>query len=256
MAERSPAVRAALSGALAGLVIAGAAAIAAEASLQERLATASPERGRDVFRVCSACHSVDEGAAHAVGPNLWGVVGRRVATAEGFDRYTPAMTSFGGVWSPERLDRYLRQPTVEIEGTAMIFPGVANDFDRADLIAWLNLNSPDPVDFESHRAVAGDEAGAGRSRDAPRPVSQPARAIDLGVLVAGEGAEETYAYCTACHSERIVAQQGLTRADWEELLEQMVEENGMAPIEEPDRDRVLSYLTARYGPDRPNFPNR
>ena len=254
MADPSPAVRTALSGALAASLVAGA--IAAEVSLQERLAIASPERGREVFRVCSACHSVDEGAAHAVGPNLWGVVGRPVATAEGYGRYTPAMTSFGGVWSPERLDRYLRQPTVEIEGTAMIFPGVSNDFDRADLIAWLNLNSPDPVDFESMQAVAEDDAGAGRSRDARRPVPRPARTTDLGVLVAGEGAEETYAYCTACHSERIVAQQGLTRADWEELLEQMVEENGMTPIEEPDRDRVLSYLTAQYGPDRPNFPYR
>ena len=254
VADRSPAVRAALSGTLAALLVAGV--IAAEVSLQERLATASPERGQEVFRICSACHFVDEGAAHAVGPNLWGVVGRPVATAEGYGRYTPAMTSFGGVWSPERLDRYLRQPTVEIEGTAMIFPGVSNGFDRADLIAWLNLNSPDPVDFESKQAVADDDAGAGRSRDARRPVPRPARAAVLGVLVAGEGAEETYAYCTACHSERIVAQQGLTRADWEELLEQMVEENDMTPIEEPDRGRVLAYLATHYGPDRPNFPNR
>ena len=75
-------------------------------------------------------------------------------------------------------------------------------------------------------------------------------------LVAGEGARETHAYCTACHSERIVAQQGLTRADWEEVLEQMIEENGMTPIEEPDLGRVLAYLSAHYGPDRPNFPNR
>ena len=76
----------------------------------------------------------------------------------------------------------------------------------------------------------------------------------LGLLVAGEGAAETHACCTACHSERIVAQQGLTRDGWAELFEQRVEEHEMAPIEEPDRSRVLGYLATHYGVDRPNFP--
>ena len=250
----SVAPRAALLFTLAALVAAGAAA--GEASLRERLAAASPERGQEVFRACSACHSVDKGAAHTIGPNLWGVVDRAVATAEGYDRYTPAMTSFGGAWSAERLDRYLRQPMTVIEGTAMIFPGITSDVDRADLIAWLGLKSPDPTDFASRLTIPEGAAGTGNSRDTRPTAPQSSRSPDLGVLVAGDGAEETHAYCTACHSERIVAQQGLTRADWEELLEQMVEENEMNPIEEPDLGRVLAYLAAHYGPDRPNFPNR
>ena len=245
----------ALSGTLPAIVLA-VAGVAGEASLRERLAAASPERGQKVFRVCSACHSIDEGAAHTIGPNLWGVVGRPVAAAEGFGRYTPAMLSFGGIWSAERLDRYLRQPMVEIEGTAMVFPGIASDVDRADLIVWLDRNSPAPADFVSKHA-APEGRGAARGTPGGEAVApRPARPPDLGVLVAGEGAEETHAYCTACHSERIVAQQGLTRPDWEELLEQMVEENGMTPIEEPDRGRILAYLTTHYGPDRPNFPRR
>ena len=72
--------------------------------------------------------------------------------------------------------------------------------------------------------------------------------------MAGEGAAETHAYCSACHSERIVAQPGLTLPDWAELLEQMVEEPEMTPIEEPDLARCLGYLDTHYGPDRPNFP--
>ena len=243
----------ALSSALSAIVPAVASA-ADDASLRERLAAASPERGQELFRVCRACHSIDEGAAHTIGPNLWGVVGRRVATAEGYDRYTPAMTSFGGIWSPERLDRYLRQPMAEIDGTAMVFPGIPSDADRADLIAWLNRSSPAPADFApKHVAPEGRgdaEDASGGEAETPRPATPP----DLGILVPGEGAEETHAYCTACHSERIVAQQGLTRPDWEELLAQMVEENGMTPIEEPDLGRVLAYLAAHYGPDRPNFP--
>ena len=246
-----------LSGTLAAIVVAAVAlvtAAASDTSLRDRLATASPDRGQKVFRVCRACHTIDAGAAHTVGPNLWAVVGRAVASADGFDRYTPAMSSFGGVWSPERLDRYLRHPTAEVEGSAMVFPGIPDAGDRADLIAWLNANSPTPADFSSSRAVAGDATDGHGANDTGADAPRPDRPPVLGVLVAAEGAEETYAYCTACHSERIVAQQGLTRTDWEELLEQMVEENGMEPIEEPDRGRILAYLETHYGPDRPNFP--
>ena len=233
-----------LAGVFAVLVLAGGAA-AGEDSIEARLTTASPENGERLFRVCGACHAIAEGAAHSVGPNLWGAVGRPVASAEGYDRYTPAMSSLGGIWSPERLDRYLRRPMVEVEGTSMAFPGIPGAGDRADIIAWLNRNSPAPADFGSGRAASGEaDTAAPRRSEPPGP----------GVLVAGEGAEETYAYCTACHSERIVVQQGLTREGWEEVLESMVEEQGMAPIEEPDHDRVLGYLSTHYGPDRPNFP--
>ena len=77
---------------------------------------------------------------------------------------------------------------------------------------------------------------------------------EFGVLVPGEGAEETYIYCAACHSERIVAQQGLTRERWDELLVWMVEKQGMHPIDEPERSLILDYLAENYGPGRPNFP--
>ena len=205
--------------------------------------------------MCRACHMIDEGAPHTIGPNLWGVIGRAVASAEGYDRYTPGMSSYGGgeVWSPERLDRYLRQPMVEVQGTTMVFTGVADARDRADLIAWLNRNSPTPLDLGAGGDAGKDAAGTA-SGDAAEMAPSPAR--DLGLLVAGVGAAETHAYCTACHSERIVVQQGLTRDDWDELFEQMVEEHEMTPIEEPDRSRVLGYLATHYGIDRPNFPNR
>ena len=232
------------------------AAADSDASLRDRLAAASPERGRAVFRVCSACHTVDAGAAHTIGPNLWGVVGRPVASADGYDRYTPAMASFGGAWTAQRLDRYLHRPEAEVEGTTMVFPGVQDDRDRADLIVWLALHSPEPAGFVSRHVAPEDAAETGSAETPGRAAPRSGRIPDLGVLVPGAGAEETHAYCTACHSERIVAQQGLTRADWEELLEQMVEENGMTPIEEPDLGRVLAYLAMHYGPDRPNFPNR
>ena len=82
----------------------------------------------------------------------------------------------------------------------------------------------------------------------------PIAADEFGLLVNAPGVETTYYACIACHSERIVAQQGLTRDGWDELLEWMVEEHGMPQIDEPDRSEILDYLEANYNEDRPNFP--
>ena len=75
-----------------------------------------------------------------------------------------------------------------------------------------------------------------------------------GVLYEAEGVDLTYQYCTGCHSEMLVAQQGQTLEGWDKLFEWMVEEQGMQPIPEPDRTTVLNYLAEHYNTDRPNFP--
>lgn len=76
----------------------------------------------------------------------------------------------------------------------------------------------------------------------------------FGVLVDEPGVEATYVHCAACHSERLVAQQGLNRERWDKLLVWMVDEQGMQEIHASERDVILDYLTQHYGPDRPNFP--
>lgn len=79
---------------------------------------------------------------------------------------------------------------------------------------------------------------------------------EFGDLFVAPGVEETFYACTACHSEKIVAQQGLTRADWDELFVWMVEEQGMSELEPDEREIILDYLAAHYNEDRPNFPKR
>lgn len=79
---------------------------------------------------------------------------------------------------------------------------------------------------------------------------------EFGILLVAPGVEETFYACTACHSEMIIAQQGLTRKKWDETFEWMVEEQGMDEIEEPDRTAILDYLSKHYNEDRPNFPRR
>jgi len=77
---------------------------------------------------------------------------------------------------------------------------------------------------------------------------------DVGVLHPMPGAQITYDYCAACHSEMIIAQQGQTREGWDDILVWMVEDMGMNEIIEEDRNMILDYLAEYYNPDRPYSP--
>lgn len=92
-------------------------------------------RGKSVFARCAACHAVTPGQKR-MGPNLAGIVGRDAASDPGF-KYSPAMRASGLVWTWENLDRYLKAPSAVVRGTSMVVPGIRNDADRSDLIAFL-----------------------------------------------------------------------------------------------------------------------
>lgn len=103
-------------------------------------------------------------------------------------------------------------------------------------------------------AVAIPSAPAPGIADTPTTETAADEESEYGLLVEAPGVEETFIYCTACHSEMIVVQQGKTREHWADLFEWMVEEQGMSEIEEPDRSIILDYLATHYNEDRPNFP--
>ena len=121
-------------------LLAVAAPAAADPDLDARLAAANLKRGQLLYMVCKACHDVEAGLPHKVGPNLSGMFGREAGTAEGF-KYTDAMVKSGIVWTPETMDAWLKQPGALVPGNGMAFAGIANDADRASLIAWLMANS-------------------------------------------------------------------------------------------------------------------
>ncbi len=77
---------------------------------------------------------------------------------------------------------------------------------------------------------------------------------EFGLMYMAEGVETTYFSCIGCHSERIIIQQGLTRDGWADMLDWMVEEQGMGELDEIDTKEILDYLSAHYNVDRPNFP--
>ena len=105
--------------------------------------TASYENGRTVFAPCRTCHTINNGGINMVGPNLHGVIGRPIASVAGYS-YSPALKAQSFNWDADHLDKWLEGPMIDIPGTRMTFPGVHNDNDRRDLIAFLTIESQQP----------------------------------------------------------------------------------------------------------------
>lgn len=108
------------------------------------LPKASAENGRDGFKKCLACHTPDKGGRNLVGPNLWGVVGRKIAQTPGFN-YSDGMKAHPGEWTWEELAKYLHSPVQTVPGNRMQFPGVKDSADLADLLAYIRTLSDTPA---------------------------------------------------------------------------------------------------------------
>jgi cytochrome c len=92
--------------------------------------------GAAVFNRCKVCHSLAAGAHSPVGPDLHGLFGRTAGTAPGFS-FSPAMKKSGVVWNDDTLAKFLRDPQGFIPGNRMGFPGIKDDKELDDLLAYL-----------------------------------------------------------------------------------------------------------------------
>jgi cytochrome c len=102
-------------------------------------AQGDPANGEKVFRKCTACHQVGEGAKNRVGPILTGVIGREIASVEGF-RYSDAFEKMklkGFTWTEDNLHDYLENPRKYIPRNKMSFAGLRKQEDRDDVIAYI-----------------------------------------------------------------------------------------------------------------------
>lgn len=109
-----------------GLVLAPPASIAGDA-----------DAGRTAFNKCGMCHTVGAGGRSTVGPNLHGMFGRRAGALGNF-AYSPAMKNSGIVWDDDSVASYLRDPKGFMPGNKMAFPGIKDDKEMADLLAYLH----------------------------------------------------------------------------------------------------------------------
>lgn len=215
----------------------------AVAPVLARLAGADAAKGEKLFLQCAVCHVSKPGAKTTIGPNMWNVVGRKIAVGPDFD-YSESLKLVGGEWDFERLNLYLFDPKLVAPEGRMPFSGIKSADERAHLIAYLRTLSDNPIALPDV-----PESDANRLADEPGVVDEPGDdSAKWQGLPPGPGRDDVFYRCIACHSLMIVKQQGLSRAAWDESLEWMVKEQGMSPIEnEHTRNRILDYLSTHFG---------
>lgn len=158
------------------------------------LASADIAKGEEQHKKCLQCHNFDSGGPNMQGPNLYGVVGRPLASHAGF-KYSVgkgSLTELGGDWTIERLDHFIERPKAFASGTAMNFAGINSRLtglqDRINLIAFLRSNgSPDypiPAPLPPQAAAPADGAAPA---PAPAEGAAPASAAPAGAAPAAGG---------------------------------------------------------------------
>ena len=108
------------------------------------LALGDISHGEKVFKKCAACHLINKGGENKIGPALYGVIGRKVASKEDY-KYSKAMSEYDKNWTFEEMNGYLKKPQSYIKGTKMAFAGLRKEKDRASVILYLNKNSDNPL---------------------------------------------------------------------------------------------------------------
>jgi len=113
-------------------------------ALATLLAGGSADSGASVFAKCTSCHTIEQGGANGIGPNLYGVIGKPIGKhAAGF-AYSDALSGKGGEWSYEAMDEWLKSPRGFAPGTKMSFAGLSSPEDRANVILYLHQNGGGP----------------------------------------------------------------------------------------------------------------
>lgn len=138
----------------------------AEQPIAYYLQSADAAAGEAVFRKCAACHTINQGGANGVGPNLFGTMGAPIAHVAGYS-YSDALAGHGGNWSWDSMNEWVRSPRAFAPGTKMTFAGLSDPQDRANLLVYLNAQGgnlqlpPPPAESPAEAAAENAAAPAG-----------------------------------------------------------------------------------------------
>ena len=113
------------------------------AALPSPFAQADLENGRAVFARCRSRHTITPDGPNMTGPNLFGVIGRVAGTHEGFN-YSPALKAPGFTWDGDKIEHWLENPRTFLPGNKMSFPGLPDETDRRDVVAYLSVEGANP----------------------------------------------------------------------------------------------------------------
>ncbi len=125
--------------------------------------TADATKGAEVFKKCASCHTITNGGANGIGPNLWGTLGEEIGKGKAGYAFSEALSGHGGKWDFESMYAWLKSPKKFADGTKMSFAGLSKPEDRANIIAYINAqgsNLPLPAAPAAGAEAAPAEAGA------------------------------------------------------------------------------------------------
>ena len=171
--------------AIEGVEEEGAGGGGAEVPIASLLATADPAKGAEVFKKCAACHTINQGGANGIGPNLWGTMGEAIAQGKGGFAFSDALKAVGGTWTWDAMNAWLTSPRKFANGTKMTFAGLSNPQDRANIILYLNQqgsNLPLPPPPAAGAAPAADAGGNAAEATANVATGSDANTGDIGNL--------------------------------------------------------------------------
>ncbi len=164
---------------------AGGGGAAAAVDIATLLPAADVAKGAEVFKKCAACHTVTQGGANGIGPNLYATMGDEIGHGKAGFAFSDALKAVGGKWDFQKMDAWLASPRKFAPGTKMTFAGLSKPEDRANLLVYLNAQGSNlPLPAAAAAPAAGAAAAPAENATAPAENAEAAPAANAAAPAA------------------------------------------------------------------------